>query len=74
MIGVYHSEVLLKLWFPEPTVVAIDELVDVFLQFGRGHSVIRTPQQVLKVCDGSYHLRPPFAHLLCGRGTRHPAT
>ncbi len=48
-----------KLGFPESPVVAIDELVEVFLQLGGGHSVKRTEQEALEVRDGVVHIQQP---------------
>ncbi len=59
-----------KLRFPESAVVAIDELVEVLLQLGGGHSVKGSEQEALEVRDGGVHLRKPFVHLLGGSGAR----
>ena len=53
-----------KLRFPESPVVAIDELVEVLLQLGGGHSVKGAEQEALEVRDGGVHLGKPFVHLL----------
>ncbi len=59
-----------KLGFPESPVVAIDELVEVFLKLGGGHSVKGAEREAFEVCDGGVHLRKPFVYLLGRRDSR----
>ena len=70
MAGARRQEAMRKLGFPESAVVAIDELVEVLLQLGGGHSVKGAEQEALEVRDGGVHLRKPFVDLLGGRGAR----
>ncbi len=56
--------------FPESPVITIDELVELFLLLGHGHSVKGAKQKTLEVYDGGVHLWQPFVHLLGGQGAR----
>ena len=62
VFGARRREAMRKLGFPESPVVAIDELVEVLLQLGGGHSVKGSEQETLEVRDGGVHLQKKCVH------------
>lgn len=62
VIGVGRQEAIGKRCFQESSVVALVELVELFLHLGRGHSVKGTKQKALEVREGGMLLRQPLVH------------
>lgn len=68
MVRVYGQETMRQLRFPLSAVLAIHELVEVFLKLGRGDSIERAEQESLENRNGGMHLRQPFVVLRRGSG------
>ena len=64
MVDRQFQKSLRQLRFPIAPVVAVDELIDVFLQILVAHTMIGSQQVALEVGDGLVHLgQPTVSHL-----------
>ena len=60
VIGAQGQKIVQQLRFPESSIVAIDELVEILLQLGREDTMERPEQEALKIRDGGVHFRQPL--------------